>query len=69
MENSDNNKENEEKDSLIGRRSITMKSSNYKGLYAETLLHSYTKSNSKRIQRTYSSPFIPLDSHIVFTNI
>ena len=79
-QNNDNkgngNKENE---FLIQKRIITMKSN----VYQEKLLtndhdnnnhnkytyDNYNNYNSKKIQRSYSSDYVPLNSHIVFTNI
>ena len=85
-DNDDNMKENNftEKETLIQKRIITMKSS----IYEEKLLgndnikyhYDYPSSSSsasarsstsskKRLQKSYSSGYLPLNSHIVFTNI
>eukprot|EP01083_Nonionella_stella_P022967 63485_1 len=59
------------RESFIGKRSIKMKSTN---IYQEQLISKrdndkYYAPSAKRLRRSYSAGYVPLDSHIVFTNI
>jgi len=70
-----NKKHNDDENTFISKRIITMKSSS--SIYEEKLLgnnsindnYNCVTSTRKHLQRSYSSGYLPLNSHIVFTNI